>query len=127
MPSGKRKLDAVARYFADETVVSDTSKSGFVIQSTCSCCEETWPAMSGSRKVAHLCHIPGQGVGKCPYTQQTLTDSEIKALAESTKAGKQWLARGAGGPSPQLSDGPPSTSRDLVGTCTRHDNRLTNM
>lgn len=102
MPAGKRKLSSLAQYFVDETVLSATSKSGFVVESTCVCCDETWPAMSGSRKVAHLCHIPGQGVGKCSYDKRSLSGSEIQELAGLTKSGKAWLSRGGGGPSPHL-------------------------
>jgi len=50
-----------SKYFDDRSL-SASSKSGLVIESSCKCCDAPpFLALTSTRKVAHICGIPGQG------------------------------------------------------------------
>jgi len=66
---GRRATTAqVDKYFTDRSLVA-ASKSGFVIESSCKCCDAPpFFALTSTRKVAHICGIPSQGIAPCSHS-----------------------------------------------------------
>jgi hypothetical protein len=100
---GRRATTAqVDKYFTDRSLVA-ASKSGLVIESSCKCCDAPpFLALTSTRKVAHICGIPSQGIAPCSHSLIKLTTEEVGVVACTTKSGREWLERGAGGPSPNI-------------------------
>ncbi len=94
---------AVDKYYDDRTVPAAT-KTGTVVESTCKCCDAPpFLGMTSTRKVAHICGIGGQGIAACNRSIIKPNEEQIRDVASTTKSGKEWLARGAGGPPPMSS------------------------
>jgi len=73
------------------------------VQVTCKCCDAPpFLALTSTRKVAHICGIPSQGIAPCSHSLIKLTTEEVGVVACTTKSGREWLERGAGGPSPNI-------------------------
>ena len=94
---------AVDKYFEDRNVPAAT-KAGSVVESTCKCCDAPpFLGMTSTRKVAHICGIAGQGIATCSHSKIALSKEQILDVAVTTKSGKDWVQRGASGPSPNVS------------------------
>ena len=113
---GRRALTApVDKYFDDRSLVA-ASKSGLITESSCKCCDAPpFMALTSTRKVAHICGIPGQGILACSHSVIKLTAAQVGDVASTTKSGREWLERGAGGPSPHLENTPALASNPTAG------------
>jgi len=107
----------VEKYFEDRSLVA-ASKSGLVTESSCKCCDAPpFMALTSTRKVAHICGIPGQGILPCSHSVIKLTAEQVGDVASTTKSGREWLERGAGGPSPHLESAPTSNPTGATPSC----------
>lgn len=101
---GRRPTTTIADKYFEDTIVPCGNKAGQTTESSCKCCHAApFRAITGTKKVAHLLGVPGQGITACSHSKITLPQEEIVILASSTKSAKEWKDRGAGGSHPALS------------------------
>jgi hypothetical protein len=117
---GRRKLTGAAdKYFEQRTVKSDDSVCGTTIEYVCQCCHsEPFLGLTGTKKVAHLLGVPGEGVHKCSQQKLKIPRDDFEVLASSTKSARAWRDRGAGQDHPLLKRPRPDGSQpqDSAGT-----------
>ena len=100
---GRRSTTTTADKYFEDTQVPCGNKAGVTTESKCKCCHApAFRAINGTKKVAHLLGIQGQGIVACSHSLIELPREEIQALAASTKAAKEWVSRGADGAHPML-------------------------
>jgi hypothetical protein len=121
---GRKATTTLADKYFDQRQVPCENRDGLTTESTCNCCSAPgFRAITGTKRVAHLLGIPNQGIAPCSHSLIRLSDDEILALADSTKAGKEWKERGAGKSHPLFSKRPSSQPQgaraDLIVLITR--------